>query len=561
MGFAPIVERELRQLARRPFTYRSRAATALGATLVGFGVAFASVSVGANAALLGRNLFTAMAVLAFVAVVMAGPVLTADCLSEEKRNGTLGLLFLAGLSGPEVVAGKLTALSLPAVHCLIAVFPIMGFSFLLGGVTGGEFARVALVLMATLLFSLASALAVSSVSREGTRALGGSVILILLVTLGLPGLLAVSASIQTWPGLFAATSPLAGLLTADAAEYARLPGVFWVSVACSAGFSFTALGVAGWSVRRAWFDKPVRTSGSGWLVRLIPWAGGTPAAAKRRRLLLEEDPLVWVAGRKRASSIAIWLLVAAGIGFCLIAATGSGPALIHASWLFGVFYLLHAAIKILIAWDAGRRFVNDRESGALELLLCTPVEARGIWRSWLVGLKRTYLLPMAVLALVEFLVLVAGMDDMGWWRAEGVWGAAFAAGLGLFIADSYAVSWMGVWQGLVARNSTRACLNTMGLVLAAPGAVAFGLLGLAGLLGGPNNLPLGWLLLGWFVFSLGADFAACGHAMLKLNNEFRAAAAKASGPGGKHARWRTAHKAANREDGRLRPARRSVAGW
>ena len=103
MGFAPIVERELRLLSRRPSTYRIRALTALGATLIGFGVAFASVSLGGTAALLGRNLFKSVTALAFVAAVMAGPVLTADCLSEEKRNGTLGLLFLAGLK-----AGLLT---------------------------------------------------------------------------------------------------------------------------------------------------------------------------------------------------------------------------------------------------------------------------------------------------------------------------------------------------------------------------------------------------------------------------------------------------------------------
>jgi hypothetical protein len=176
-------------------------------------------------------------------------------------------------------------------------------------------------------------------------------------------------------------------------------------------------------------------------------------------------------------------------------------------------------------------------------------------------LKRTYFLPMAVLALIEFLMLVAGMDDVGWWRGEGLWGAAFAAGLGLFIADSYAASWMGVWQGLAARNSTRACLNTMGLVLVAPGAVPLGLLGLAGLLGGPNNLPFGLLLFCWFVSSLGVDFAACGQAMLKLNNEFRAAAARAIEPRGQHSRWRAARNAANRKAGRLKPARRSAAGW
>ena len=41
--------------------------------------------------------------------LLSGVWFTADCLSEEKREGTLGLLFLTDLKGYDVVFGKLVA--------------------------------------------------------------------------------------------------------------------------------------------------------------------------------------------------------------------------------------------------------------------------------------------------------------------------------------------------------------------------------------------------------------------------------------------------------------------
>ena len=51
-------------------------------------------------------LFTVLNAIAFIFCLLAGVFLTADCLSEEKREGTLGLLFLTSLKGYDVVLGK-----------------------------------------------------------------------------------------------------------------------------------------------------------------------------------------------------------------------------------------------------------------------------------------------------------------------------------------------------------------------------------------------------------------------------------------------------------------------
>ena len=99
---------------------------------------------------------------------------TSDCLSEEKREGTLGLLFLTDLKGYDVVIGKLTAKSMNSFYAVLSVVPILALPLLMGGVTAGEFARMALVVVNTLLFSLTLGICVSAVSHSPRKARDGT---------------------------------------------------------------------------------------------------------------------------------------------------------------------------------------------------------------------------------------------------------------------------------------------------------------------------------------------------------------------------------------------------
>src|SRR6266545_863935 len=170
MNFLPIVTRELRLRARKPRTYYSRCAMAVVATLMSLGVITLSFSAGHNPTQIGQDLYRAFSAVAFAFSLLAGLAVTSDSLSEEKREGTLGLLFLTDLKGYDVVLGKLAATSLPSFYALLAAIPILALPFFLGGVSSGEFWRMTAVLFTTLLFSLSSGLFVSAISRDGRRA-------------------------------------------------------------------------------------------------------------------------------------------------------------------------------------------------------------------------------------------------------------------------------------------------------------------------------------------------------------------------------------------------------
>src|SRR6266550_1581883 len=158
MSVLPIVRRELQVAARKRSTFWMRVASAITAVVLGSGCLLMGHWQGASTTQLGRILFYALTWTCLAAALSAGLFLTSDCLSEEKREGTLGFLFLTDLRGYDVIAGKLLATSLRSLFPLLAFFPILAVTLLMGGVTGAQFWKTSLALLNALFFSLATGL-------------------------------------------------------------------------------------------------------------------------------------------------------------------------------------------------------------------------------------------------------------------------------------------------------------------------------------------------------------------------------------------------------------------
>src|SRR5258706_4276625 len=171
MTFLPIVDRELRVAARKRSTFWVRVAAAMVALVIAVGfLLMTEISFfRSGPASLGRGLFAVLTWLSLAAALSAGLFFTSDCLSEEKREGTLGFLFLTDLKGYDIVGGKLLASSLRAFYALLALFPILAITLLMGGVTGGQFWKTALALINALMFSLATGMLVSVFSRYAQK--------------------------------------------------------------------------------------------------------------------------------------------------------------------------------------------------------------------------------------------------------------------------------------------------------------------------------------------------------------------------------------------------------
>src|SRR2546422_2383449 len=153
MRFLPIVSRELRVAARRRSTYTLRLLAAAAAFSVILWLCLFPTP-GQPPTALGKSLFTDLSILAFAYCLLIGPFITADSISSEKREGTLGLLFLTDLRSFDVVLGKWAATSLAGFYGLLAVLPSLAIPLLVGGVTPGEYGRTALAVGNAMLVSL-----------------------------------------------------------------------------------------------------------------------------------------------------------------------------------------------------------------------------------------------------------------------------------------------------------------------------------------------------------------------------------------------------------------------
>ena len=259
MTLFPIVERELRVAARRQETYWTRLAIAIVAMLIAAGIFV--LTIGLPSGQTGRYIFGVLAGLQLLYCLVYGRRATADSISHEKREGTLGLLFLTDLKGHDIVLGKLAATSLRGFYGLLAVFPVLAVPLLLGGLTNGEFWRLVLVLVNTFFFSLAIGIFGSSLSRDFRHAMGANLFLLLLLAAIPPAVavtLAMISNRSPIPQLFFSCPAYSFYLCADA-QYKSQPANFWCSLGATHFLTWLLVMLASAVVPRAWHDQPAKS--------------------------------------------------------------------------------------------------------------------------------------------------------------------------------------------------------------------------------------------------------------------------------------------------------------
>src|SRR5687768_12538575 len=130
-AWLPIANRELRAESRKSYTYFLRMAGAAIGLLTVFSVALHASHA---PAFTGALVFSRLNAHLFVAIWILVPLLTADSISRERREGTLGLLFLTPLRASGIVFGKVFAQGIRAFTLFAAILPVAILPHLLGGV-------------------------------------------------------------------------------------------------------------------------------------------------------------------------------------------------------------------------------------------------------------------------------------------------------------------------------------------------------------------------------------------------------------------------------------------
>jgi ABC-type Na+ efflux pump permease subunit len=488
----PVAAREIRVAAHDRGVYRGRAIIAATALLITSWILYSLFEyAGQASSAVGQQIFLIQSWAAFLFSCGAF-IATIDSISREKREGTLGLLFLTPLNGRDVILGKLiSGLSL-FVTGAFATLPILTLPLLLGGIQFIQCFHLLLSLLNTMLLSAAAGLFTSSicVKKQKSAPLAAMIVLafcgfIPLVVLGLrkTSQLELAYTLQFFTPLFAQQLASGGMIGLEI-------GYYWTSLALVFSISLALLAAASFITPRSWQQKAKEPLLNRLTERYAAWTLRTIKSRSRLgRELLDRNAYEWLAARQYSAGTKAWtfiaamMLLTAALTFNFTRHHEAAGVLI--SICIPVAYILQINLKVRVGGHAANRFADDRECNALELILCTPLSIRQMMCGEARALRRHFLPPIIAVTSLLFIGLalsLQGLDIISQlFITDGgktFRGPAFLVVLGAvyFLAlDTVTLAWAGMWCGLASRKFHKARGNTTALVLAAPFILLFGL--------------------------------------------------------------------------------------
>jgi hypothetical protein len=474
MTLLPILGRELLSRSRNRSTYWARFAVAS----VGVLVCLESLGTAPSGApsRLGSFVFSAVVACAFL-VSCSVCLLAADAISLERREGTLGLLFLTRVKALDVLLGKLGSVGIISLGALVSFLPVLMIPLLAGGVTGGEATRKALALLNTLFFALVSGLSASATQHVRFRAVRSAVLLLagIMILPFLPYWIGFGGPLH----LLAAFSPLVSVISAGEGHYTNSRAFYWTSLLAVHVLAWLLLLNAAFRLRRYPGDQVGAAASS--RARM-----GSDAKRSEKEVGLgswqpvkgESSPIEWLVFRQSGVGAVMWavaLLALAYEGWVPLArlTSGGGPSI---SWFFaGAFGVVGAFCGgTVVAWVASRFFVGIRRTGELELLMTTPLGVETIVSEQWNVLKRFFAWPVLVMQAPMIPQILATMQAPSA-ALPPSWQTQMTLFKVLVVANTFlgacALCWVGLWFGLRARSQAGAIVWTVGLAKGIPAQV------------------------------------------------------------------------------------------
>jgi ABC-type Na+ efflux pump permease subunit len=459
MILLPIVERELRVASRRPWTYRGRFLAAILAVAFGC-VTLVTEQARPGSWSNGHSLLTALAALVFLYTAVAGTQLTCDSLSRERREGTLGFLFLTDLRDYDIVLGKLVAGTLNAAYGMLAVMPVLAVSLILGGTTGGEFWRVALVSANLLFFFSCAGMLSSALCRRDQSAPVAAVALAFSVLSGAPVLLIWWHLLHPAfdPVPFFPFCPAYGCFAAFNDLYTRNAAAFWWDALVTQCCGWIFLLLACRRLRRSWRDDAagVKESAGVHGEKWRAWVEGTSASRRAERdEMLAINPFLFRATHSRVNRMMPWLFLAALAALWAAVSPVFHWALFEDHKDAVTATLLHFAFKLWVAGDAFRCLAEDRRNGALELLLTTPLTGPEIVKGQRKALWRQFTAPAAAVLGVDFVFMAVAIHHSASVEAGRFWAGFYFSGAVFLVLDMSSLGWIGMRVAMSGRRAYR----------------------------------------------------------------------------------------------------------
>jgi hypothetical protein len=212
------------------------------------------------------------------------------------------------------------------------------------------------------------------------------------------------------------------------------------------------------------------------------------------------NPATWLVLVNERPPLMLWMLITV-VAFAGVISWAFGPNALATVFLGAV--IVHFVITGTVAAYACRFFADARSSGALELLLCTPLASAEIIEGHRHALRRIFDAPVVTLLIVDFIIILGHIAS----EPLGLITIPIAGWcLAMLVMDLYAAGEYGMWLGLVSKSSTQALSKTLLYVLLFP--------------------ALSVLCCAWPVLSLVKNLILVNYARDQLRRRFRIVAAE-----------------------------------
>jgi ABC-type transport system involved in cytochrome c biogenesis permease component len=467
----PLVTRELRVQSRNRATYSARTGwgVAAVAVLVFFTWSFPNQS--AN----GKYLLSAVHLCLAAMIFILAPIGAADSISREKREGTLGLLFLTHLTPKQLVLGKLASHFIRLFYFAFMIVPFLVIPVMMGGVDSQDFLLSFVTLLSLAAIGLSAGLIASALCVSFAGALGAAIFLTALLVL-ITGSSLMNVGLLLFPNRFGEpdlalrifvfgpalfTFPLISRDIAGMGLGSRT--FFWFIEGGLAALSIFFLRFAFWfSARR--------------LARRSEFAGETKRQAEFRqkfltpvvwrstfrrfmRRSLDRNPFIWLEYRTawaRAARTGMVLLL-------VVVETGIFMELPSRTEFVGLHFMILFVLLVFLTLKSSSSFQREKECGAFELLLVTPLTETEIVRGRLRAVAGYY---------GPFVVLLAVIGGYGfyWMESSGYEEPQLSAAVNFVsvCGSILSVPASGLFFALRYRTFVPALLWTAGVAVLAP---------------------------------------------------------------------------------------------
>jgi hypothetical protein len=200
-----------------------------------------------------------------------------------------------------------------------------------------------------------------------------------------------------------------------------------------------------------------------WARLKIFWRGNPRWQLAHRRRWLDINPIAWLTLSERWRLWLPWIFLGLCAGLWLLGWAAHDRYWIdHSNFIFTAL-TLGLVFKFWVTAEAARWLGPARRSGALELILVTPLPPGALVQGYLRGLRGQFLGPLAALIAID-LLLMLGWG--GWRQRDWLW--ICAAGIVMLPLDLVALAHQGLWQSLRLGNANTAITSTTVRVLLLP---------------------------------------------------------------------------------------------